>query len=314
MVEAVAGVARDEGQHSSRSRLRVSVPWGVAAVASVAVVGWFAPAGLVLLGFLGVVIATHEAGHLLVARRAGMLPTEFFWGFGPEVVSFERNGCRYGCRVLFLGGYVKLLGMTPSSPLPAGFPESGTYRAASTTGRLATILAGPMVNIVTAGLAFGVATLLAGGSVGGAAASSVADVWYVVTSTADALWLLVANIGQYVGALFDTSGSTEAPVRFMSPVAQAEVSNWAVDGGPVTALRWFGVLSCAVGVINLLPLPPLDGSHAVVAVVEGLLDRVVPGHRVRLDVTRLVPLAYVTVGALVLLSVSALLLDIRDLT
>ena len=58
---------------------------------------------------------SHELGHLLLARRAGMKPTEFFWGFGPEVFAIEHNGCRYGLKALFLGGYVKLWGMTPTS-------------------------------------------------------------------------------------------------------------------------------------------------------------------------------------------------------
>ncbi|MGI9616843.1 MAG: site-2 protease family protein [Acidimicrobiales bacterium] len=296
------------------SGLRVSPFWGLVAAGSVALVGWLAPSGLLLLAFLGVVIATHEAGHLFVARRAGMLPTEFFWGFGPEVISFGRNGCRYGIRVLFLGGYVKLLGMTPSSPVPAGFPESGTYRAASVSGRLATILAGPAANIAIAVLAFAAATLAAGGSVGEALVAGFSDVWFVIASTGEALWRWVANIGDYVAAVSDGSGATEAPVRFMSPVAQAEVSGWAVSGGLVTALRWFGVLSCAVGVINLLPLPPLDGSHAAVAATEGVINRLAPGHRVSIDVSRLVPVAYLTVGVLVFLSFTALLLDLRDLS
>jgi membrane-associated protease RseP (regulator of RpoE activity) len=319
MVEAEAGVGGRPGRQVEESGLgwsqpRLSAPWAVVAITSLVLLGWFAPSGLLLLGFLGVVIASHEAGHLIVARWAGMAPTEFFWGFGPEVASIERNGCRYGVRVLFVGGYVKLLGMTPSSQLPPDFPESGTYRAASSRGRLATILAGPAVNIATACLAFAAASLIAGASVGDALVAGVGDAWFVVASTAEALWTWVANIGDYVAAVSDRSGSTEAPVRFMSPVAQAGVSKWAVTGGAATALRWFGVLSCAVGVINLLPLPPLDGSHAAVAVAEGVVRRLVPGRRISFDVTRLVPVAYLTIGVLVFLSVSALLLDLRDLT
>ena len=318
MVKAVAGVGDDArfaavGSGRAASGVRLSLGWASVAAGSIGVVTWLAPSGLVLLGFLGVVIAAHEAGHLLVARRVGMQPTEFYWGFGPEVASFERNGTRYGCRVLFLGGYVRLLGMTPSSEVPAGFPESGTYRAASTGGRLATILAGPAVNIAMAALSFALAALVAGGTVGEALGAAIGDVWFVVASTGQALWMWVANIGQYVTAVTDTSGATDAPVRFMSPVAQARVSGWAVNDGLATTLRWFGVLSCAVGVINLLPLPPLDGAHAAAAAADGVAQRVVPGRRVRLDVSRFVPVAYLTVAVLVLLSASALILDLRDL-
>jgi len=294
--------------------LRFSVRWGALALASMAALAWLAPSGLVLLVFLGIVIATHEAGHLLVARRVGMIPTEYFWGFGPEVCSIERDGCRYGVKVLFLGGYVKLHGMTPSSTLPSGFPEHGTYRSASHRGRLATILAGPLVNLATAVAVFAAAALLEGASLPAALRSAGADLWFVVAGTAEALWIWASGIGPYVASLSDTSGATEAPVRFLSPVAQAQVSGWAVDNGTATSLRWLGILSCAVGVVNLLPLPPLDGSHALVAGLEAVLNRARPGRTVRLDAARLVPLAYLTVGVLVFLSASALVLDLRDIT
>jgi len=304
----------EEGGSSFRvSSFRVSPFWAAAALASLVALAVAAPSGLILLGFLGVIVSTHEAGHLVVARRAGMLPTEYFWGFGPEVISFERNGCRYGVKALFLGGYVKLIGMTPSSDIPEGFPEAGTYRAASHRGRLNTILAGPGVNIVMASIAFMIAAFLEGQPAASALWAGVGDVWFVISGTADALWIWVSNIGAYSSSLFDSSGASEAPVRFMSPVAQAKVSGWALENGVVTSLRWFAILSCAVGVVNLLPLPPLDGSHAAVAAVEGVLSKIRPGHDARLDVTRLVPVAYATLFVLVFLSVSALVLDLRDI-
>ena len=94
---------------------------------------------------------------------------------------------------------------------------------------------------------------------------------------------------------------------------RAQISSEVVDLGVNASLLWLGILSCAVGVINLLPLPPLDGSHAFVATVEGIGQKLFPNRNIQFNVTRLVPLAYLTVGVLVLLSLSALVLDIRDL-
>jgi membrane-associated protease RseP (regulator of RpoE activity) len=294
------------------AEIRISIVWAGLAAASLAAMAWLALGGLYLLAFLGVVILTHEAGHLVVARWMGMRPVEYFWGFGPDVFSFRRGGCRYGIKALFLGGYVKLLGMTPSSDLPDGFPEAGTYRAASHRGRLATILAGPAVNLACAGLAFAAASLVEGQSLGSAVAGGASDVWFVIAGTARALWQWGANIGAYLASLVDASGATPAPVRFMSPVTQAQVSGWAVDSGLAPSLRWFGVLSAAVGAVNLLPLPPLDGSHALIAAAEGAWQRLQPAQPRQLDVARLLPLAYLTVALLGFLSVSALVMDLRD--
>ena len=288
--------------------------WLLAAAASIGFLAAAAPSGLYLLGFLGIIIVTHEAGHLLVARWAGMRPTEFFWGFGPEVLSVTIGGCRYGIKVLFLGGYVKIEGMTPTSELPDGFPESGTYRAASHRGRLATILAGPAVNMATALVAFAAVEWRNGASFVQSWRTALALVQLVITATVASLARLVSELGSYVGAVVDVSGATEAPVRFLSPVGQAAISAQVVDQGVGASLQWFGILACAVGAINLVPLPPLDGSHALVAVFEGAAQRIRRDRTITLNVTRLVPVAYVTIGALVALSLTALVLDLRDLT
>ena len=294
--------------------MRFSPGWFVASAASIGFLAAVAPSGLYLLGFLGIIIVTHEAGHLVAARWAGMRPTEFFWGFGPEVFSVTVGDCRYGLKVLFLGGYVKIEGMTPSSEIPDGFCESGTYRAASHRGRLATILAGPAVNMATAVLAFAAVEWRNGATFVESWRTALALVQLVITATAASLARLVAQIGTYISAVVDVSGATEAPVRFLSPVGQAAISGQVVEQGVGASLQWFGILACAVGAINLVPLPPLDGSHALVAVVEGIVQRVRRDRTITFNVTRLLPVAYVTIGALVALSFTALILDLRDLT
>ncbi len=287
--------------------------WLAISTVSVLALAVAAPGGLALLGFLGIIIISHEAGHFFVARRAGMRPTEFFWGFGPEVAAVRIGDCRYGLKALWLGGYVKLEGMTPRSTVPDGFPESGTYRAASHWGRLATILAGPVVNLTTALVAFTVAGVLGGSGLLAAGAMAVGDLWFVVSATVDALVTWAVSIGAYTEAVLDGSGTTEAPVRFLSPIGQARVSGQAVTLGLGSSLQWLGILATAVGAINLLPLPPLDGSHAVVAVSERVAQWARRDPALRFDVTRLLPLAYLTIGVLVALSLSALVLDLRDL-
>jgi fatty acid desaturase len=63
---------------------------------------------------LGIVIMVmlHEAGHYIVAKRAGMKVTEFFLGFGPRLWSFRRGETEYGVKALPLGGYVRIIGMS----------------------------------------------------------------------------------------------------------------------------------------------------------------------------------------------------------
>lgn len=293
------------------TNINLSPLWAAISLASLAVLGVFAPSGLWLLLFIGVIVVTHEGGHLIAARRSGMRPTEFFWGMGPEVFGFDYGDCRYGLKAFSLGGYVKIHGMTPTSELPDGVLECDTYRAASHAGRLKTIMAGPLVNLVSATLAFAYANYLLGVPAVDALNAGMDDLWLVVTSTGDALWLWVTNIGTYIGAVFRPD-TVEAPVRFMSPVSQAQYTGQQIDSGLIGSLQWFGVLSAAIGITNLLPLPPLDGGHAVVTVAEKIAQLASRRPSLRFDAQRLEPLAYLTVAALVALSASALVLDLRD--
>ncbi len=307
MVQAMAQVMRVD-QHKGTG-VHIQPVWAAIAALSVVALGIAAPMGLALLALLGVIITVHEAGHFIAARRAGMQPVEFFWGFGPEIVAFEHNGTRYGLKALFIGGYVKLHGMSPTSSVPDGFDEAGTYRAASNRGRMTTILAGPAVNLVCAVAAFAVSNWVAGEGFMTGVANGFGQTWLIISSTAIALWTFAVEMPGYVGSLLNPA--LEPPVRFLSPVGQAQVTEMALSGGWVSSLRWFAVLSCAIGAVNLLPLPPLDGSHAFVVGVDAVRSRL-GGGVARFDVRRLEPLAYVTLVALVFLSVSALVLDLRD--
>ncbi|TCI31883.1 RIP metalloprotease RseP [Exiguobacterium sp. SL-10] len=58
----------------------------------------------------GVLISVHEWGHLVMAKRAGILCHEFAIGFGPKILSFRKNETLYTIRLLPIGGYVKMAG------------------------------------------------------------------------------------------------------------------------------------------------------------------------------------------------------------
>ncbi len=64
---------------------------------------------------LGIFISVciHEAGHMLTAKAFGMKVTRYFWGFGPTLFSFRKGETEYGLKALPLGGFVKIVGMTP---------------------------------------------------------------------------------------------------------------------------------------------------------------------------------------------------------
>jgi membrane-associated protease RseP (regulator of RpoE activity) len=58
-------------------------------------------------------VSLHELGHMITAKRFGMKVTRYFVGFGPTIFSFQRGETEYGLKAIPLGGFCKIVGMTP---------------------------------------------------------------------------------------------------------------------------------------------------------------------------------------------------------
>src|SRR5262245_31954426 len=71
-------------------------------------------------------VCLHEAGHMGTAKIFGMKVTRYFIGFGPTLWSFRRGETEYGVKAIPLGGFVKIVGMTPQDDdvAPADQPRA----------------------------------------------------------------------------------------------------------------------------------------------------------------------------------------------
>ena len=134
-----------------------SAPWRrlglAAALVLLTVLAWRYPfvfgAAVVLAGILFM----HELGHFAAARAVGMKVTDFFLGFGPRLWGFRRGETAYGLRVLPLGAYVRIIGMSSADPVDPG-DEGRAYRAKSYPRRVLVVSAGSLMHIAMAFAAF----------------------------------------------------------------------------------------------------------------------------------------------------------------
>jgi membrane-associated protease RseP (regulator of RpoE activity) len=71
-------------------------------------------------------VSLHELGHMITAKRFGMKVTRYFVGFGPTIFSFQRGETEYGLKAIPLGGFCKIVGMTPQDDdvLPEDQPRA----------------------------------------------------------------------------------------------------------------------------------------------------------------------------------------------
>jgi regulator of sigma E protease len=87
-------------------------------------------------------------------------------------------------------------------------------------------------------------------------------------------------------------------------VGAARVSGQAVAAGQTEVFFFlFAFFNVFVGILNLLPLPPLDGGHLAVLGVESAIGR-------RIDQRKLIPITALVAGFLLLFTVSLLYLDV----
>ena len=105
-------------------------------------------------------------------------------------------------------------------------------------------------------------------------------------------------------------GSRDQVEEENRPISIYGIARIGAESDLAEMLILLALVNVSIGLINLLPLLPLDGGHIAIAVYERLRSR--RGHRHMADVSRLLPLTYAVVLALGLLMMSSLYLDIVD--
>ncbi len=141
------------------------------------------PGILVIIVGLLVSVALHELGHLIPAKRFGVLVPQYSVGFGPALWSRTWKGTTYVLRWILLGGYVRIVGMfaptrlgarttsrrgkttlaeearrASSEEIPPGEEAHAFYRL-SAPRKIVVMMGGPTVNLVLSILLMAVALI-----------------------------------------------------------------------------------------------------------------------------------------------------------
>ncbi|KPK70857.1 hypothetical protein AMJ82_01805, partial [candidate division TA06 bacterium SM23_40] len=107
---------------------------------------------LATLLVLSVLIVIHEFGHLLAAKRLGIKVLRFSIGFGPRLFGIEVGGTEYRLSSLPFGGYVRMAGEEGLAEPGVETETEGRFSAKPVWARSIVVLAGPMGNLVFAGI------------------------------------------------------------------------------------------------------------------------------------------------------------------
>lgn len=94
---------------------------------------------IIALIIFSLIIIIHELGHFLLAKKNGIVVTEFSLGMGPKLLSKELGGTRYCVKLLPFGGSCMMLGEDE------GDAGEGTFGSKSVWARISVIAAGAAV-------------------------------------------------------------------------------------------------------------------------------------------------------------------------
>ena len=84
---------------------------------------------------------------------------------------------------------------------------------------------------------------------------------FVLVSMVDGIWSMI-------------TGHTNAELA--GPIGVAQMAGQVAESGFANLLPFTALLSLNLGVINLLPIPALDGGHLIVLIIEGITRRRLP--------------------------------------
>jgi regulator of sigma E protease len=93
----------------------------------------------------------------------------------------------------------------------------------------------------------------------------------------EAVKLSVQRNVEFGGLIFKTLGGlftgTTSPRQLMGPVAIAQLSGESAQAGWIALFTLMASISLNLGLLNLMPIPVLDGGHIVIMALEGIARR-----------------------------------------
>jgi regulator of sigma E protease len=191
---------------------------------------------------VGALIFVHELGHFLAARWVGIPISRLSLGMGPALWSRRIDGTEYRISWIPLGGYV----------LPDITEGGRSFLEAPLRARTIFALGGSAANVLFAVVLFSIESIVTDGlSLRSAIAQPLQGVLYAILMLLSALPVAFSAQSEVAG--------------FLGVVAQGGAF---IDGNAILALRFAVVMSLNLAILNLLPIPPLDGGKCVLYALE----------------------------------------------
>lgn len=198
------------------------------------------------------IVVVHEFGHFITARKVGIKVYEFSIGFpfSPRLFTlFHHKETAFTVRLLPIGGFVRFSQDSDEDAMEL-FKVSNNKRAL-------VLSAGSLFNIIFAFVVF-VPVFVIGKHL------NFID---AICLSANMVWEILSGTIMFILNIFTGHGTMEG---LSGPVGIAAMAGEAASKGILSLFYFTGVLSLSLGIMNLLPLPALDGGHLIMLFIESI--------------------------------------------
>lgn len=245
---------------------------------------------IVFLAVFSALVLVHEWGHFAAAKKSGVTVEEFALGFGKKIWGFHKDGTDFNLNLVPFGGFVRMVGEEEASD------EPGSFEKAPLWARMFITVAGVCMNwifaIVLLTVLFWHGTfplLVSQNDVDKALEKGFISEQINEEGVSFYKYekeIKLAFPRAFVFALSETGRISKAIVERVSeipgeiirekrmpeglagPLGIAEVTHKVLPMGIWAILKLTALLSISLAVMNLLPIPALDGGRLVLQIYE----------------------------------------------
>jgi len=218
---------------------------------------------LLTILIFGLLIFVHELGHFIAARAFDVKVTDFAIGMGPAIWKKQKGETLYAIRVIPIGGYCKMEGEDEEEK------SERSLSAKPWWARIIVFISGALMNIVLGFVLCLVLVITAPPEYGFANIGFFGTIQVALSAT----WGMVIAIFDFLRMLITGEIGVEV---LTGPVGIGEAVGEMAQEGAFDVAFLTAFMTVNLGIMNLLPLPALDGGRIVFTLIEGITGKALP--------------------------------------
>jgi len=207
---------------------------------------------IIFILILSILVVSHEFGHFIVAKKAGMRVDEFGFGFPPRIFGKKYGETLYSLNLIPFGGFVKIFG--EDEVTAKNDNDARKFSSKSKKAQALVIFAGVLFNFLLAWLLFSIGFVI----------GFPTPIDEYTTGVIKDQRVLVTNV-------FDKSPAQEADIRIGDAILSLSQGSRQISVIDPSEVSDF-INSAGVGTITFTVLREGKEEIVVIAPAEGVLE------------------------------------------